>query len=73
MNILRTGGIILLNVTVVHINRIQVSKYTNTDGNCVYRTRQNREPEVYLIAAAYYIDWTCEACSAGEWKCVRRS
>lgn len=73
MNILRRGGIILLNVTVVHINRIQVSKYTNTDGNCVYRTMQNREPEVYLIAAAYCIDWTCEARSAGEWKCVRRS
>lgn len=70
MNILRTGGITLLNVTVVHTNRIQVSKYTNTDGNCVYRTRKNREPEVYLIAMAYCIDWKCEACSAGTWKCA---
>lgn len=60
MDILRTVEIISLSIPVVHINRIHVSKYTNTDGDCVYRTGKNREAEVYLIIMAYCIDWKCE-------------
>lgn len=61
-----SGQLKLLSVPVVHINEIYVSKCTNIDDNCVYRTRQNRDPKVYLTVMTYCIDWKCEVYHAGK-------
>ena len=49
-----------------YVCQIYASKYTDTDAQCVFRTRQSREPEVCLITVAYCMDWKCEACCAGQ-------